>query len=152
MTELEPAAVLDTNVILKMFFQEDDSDKADLLLSRFERAELKVFVPSFVPIEFANVLWLRVRAKRSSRSECQAILEDFLALLNRMHVVADVPLLEAVLAMGIEWDQAAYDMAFVALARKLGIQFITADAKLYRKLASASQPAVLLKNLAVIQL
>jgi len=148
---LEAAVVLDTNVVVKMFFQEDDSDRADFLLSRFERGALKIFVPSFLPIEFVNVLWLRVREKLSTRSECEAVLEDFLAILKNMDAVAPTPLLDAVLAMSIELDHAAYDAAFMALANDIGVQFVTADAKLYRKLSSRSPSAVLLRNLEIAE-
>ena len=146
MATLEAEVVLDTNVILKMFFQEDDSEKADVLLSRFERGELKIFVPSFLPIEFVNVLWLRVKETHSTRAECERVLEDFLALLRRMYV-APSALLDVILATSIDFDHAAYDAAFIALANQLGVPFVTADAKLYRKLASRALPAVLLKDL-----
>ncbi len=149
MATLEAEAVLDTNVVVKMFFEEEDSERADFLLSQFERGTLKIFIPSFLPIEFINVLWLRVRERLSTRPECEAVLQDFLALLKNMYVVAPTPLLDAVLAKSIELDHAAYDAAFIALANNLGIQFITADAKLYRKLASRSSSAVLLRDLEI---
>jgi len=148
---LEDAAVLDTNVVVKMFFQEDDSERADFLLKLFDRGALKIFVPSFLPIEFVNVLWLRLREKLSTRTECEAVLEDFLTILKDMHVVGPTPLLDAVLAASIELDHAAYDAAFVALANDLGVQFITADAKLYRKLSSRSPSAVLLRDLEIAE-
>lgn len=151
MATLEAEAVLDTNVVVKMFFQEEDSERADFLLSQFERGELKIFVPSFLPIEFVNVLWLRVRERLSTRSECEGVLDDFLTILKSMYVVAPTPLLDVVLAKSIELDHAAYDAAFIALADNIGVPFITADAKLYRKLSSRSPSAVLLRDLEIVE-
>ena len=151
MATLKAAAVLDTNVVVKMFFEEDDSERADILLKRFERGALKIFVPDFLPVEFVNVLWLRVREKLSTRSECEAALEDFLTILKGMHVVAPTPLLGAMLATSIELDHAVYDAAFIVLADNLGVQFITADAKRYRKLLSRSPSAVLLRDLEIAE-
>ncbi len=77
--KIEGRAVLDTNVVLKMFFQEDDSHRADLILSRLEAGDLQIVIPSFMTLEFVNVLWLRVREDRSTRDECETVLTDFLS-------------------------------------------------------------------------
>jgi predicted nucleic acid-binding protein len=148
---IEGKAVLDTNVILKMFFQEDDSDKADELLTRFESGDLQIVIPSFLALEFANVLWLRVRHHHSPRTECEIVLHRFLALVERMELAALEPFLGEVLAGSIRYDHAAYDIAFLVLAENLGVPFITADANLYRKVSARSESVVLLKNLEAVE-
>jgi len=144
---VENQAVLDTNVILKMFFQENDSDKADLLLSRFEAGRLQIVIPSFLLLELTNILWLRARHRLYTLAECDFVLDRFLVLAQKMRVIDLTPLLNRVLATSIHYDHAAYDIAFVELAESLEIPFITADAKLHRKASTRSQFVVLLKSL-----
>ena len=147
MAFVDDQAVLDTNVVLKMFFQENDSDKADLLLSRFEAGRLQIVVPSFLPLELTNVLWLRVRHKNSTRMECELVLARFLALAAKMDLADPAPLLTRALAKSIDYDHAAYDTAFIALAERLKIPFVTADTILYRKASARSQFVVALRTL-----
>ncbi len=48
-----------------------------------------------------------------------------------------------------EFDHAAYDTAFLALAEARGIPFITADERFYRKVRPRSRHAMLLRDLTI---
>jgi predicted nucleic acid-binding protein len=146
---LESRFVVDTNVILKLFFPEEDSDKAVFLFQRLESGTIHVFVPDLLPVEFINILWVKQRQGQASSADCQTILGKFLDLLGKLTIVASVVLAEEILDASIRHNHPAYDMAFLVLADSLIIPFITADASLCRKISSRSRTPILLRDLAI---
>jgi predicted nucleic acid-binding protein len=144
---LEGKFVVDTNVILKLFFPEEDADKAVLLFQCLESGAIHVFVPDLLPIEFINILWVKRRQGQADSADCQTILRKFLDLLGKLTIVASVAFAEEILDASIRHDHPACDMTFLVLADSLRIPLITADAGLCRKLSSFSRPPILLRDL-----
>lgn len=149
MAALESRFVVDTNVILKLFFPEEDSDQAVSLFQRLESGMIHIFVPDLLPVEFINILWVKQRQGKAGPADCQTILGKFLDLLGKLTTVASVVLAEEILDASIRHNHPAYDMAFLVLADSLGIPFITADASLCRKISSHSRTPILLRDLAI---
>ena len=149
MAALESRFVVDTNVILKLFFPEEDTDKAVSLFQRLESGMIHIFVPDLLPVEFINILWVKQRHGQASEADCQTILGEFLDLLDKLTVVASVALAKRILDASIRHNHPAYDMAFLVLADSLSIPFITADASLCRKVSSRSRTPILLRDLGV---
>lgn len=147
MATVESRFVVDTNVILKLFFPEEDSDRAVFLFQRLKSGTIDFFVPDLLPVEFINILWVKQRQGHASAAHCQTILGDFLDLLGKLTVVASVALAEEILDASIRHNHPAYDMAFLVLADSLNIPFITADASLCRKISSPSRTPILLRDL-----
>jgi predicted nucleic acid-binding protein len=145
----ESRFVVDTNVILKLFFPEEDTDKAVSLFHRLESGMIHIFVPDLLPVEFINILWVKQRHGQASEADCQTILGEFLDLLDKLTVVASVALAKRILDASIRHNHPAYDMAFLVLADSLSIPFITADASLCRKVSSRSRTPILLRDLGV---
>jgi predicted nucleic acid-binding protein len=147
--DLEGKFVVDTNVVLKLFFPEDDTDAAVLLFRRLETGKIHIFVPDLLPVEFINILWVKLRQGSVDLDSCDAVLGKFLDLLAKLTIVASAALAEAILDASVRHNHPAYDMAFLELADSLGIPFITADASLCRKLSSHSRTPILLRDLPV---
>jgi predicted nucleic acid-binding protein len=145
--ELEGQFVVDTNVILKLFFPEEDTDQAVLLFQRLESGTVHIFIPDLLPVEFINILWVKLREGRTDLEYCHTMLGEFLNLLGRLTVVASAVLANEILDASVRNNHPAYDMTFLVLADSLGIRFITADASLCRKLASLSRTPILLRDL-----
>jgi len=144
---LRGKVVIDTNVLLKMFFLEEHSAKADRLLDDFELGLAQFVIPRFLMLEFVNVLWLKVREGTASHKECERVLTGFLTMAGKMQIETVEPLLYEILAYSLKHDHAAYDMAFLVLSEKLGAPFVTADEKLYSKAIARSRLPVLLRDL-----
>lgn len=147
MARIEGEVVVDTSVLAKLFFPEKDNHKAELLHELFVKQKVRYTAPDFLAIEFLNVLWLKLRRKDVDDEAGRNILSLFLALLTGTRIVPCSTFLDDVLTASIEHDHAAYDMAFLALAEKLGVPFVTADEKLYSKVGLRSQMLVLLRDL-----
>ena len=84
MANLEPKFVVDTNVILKLFFQEEDTDMAALLFQRLEAGFIQIFIPDLLAVEFISILWVKLRQGQADRHHCQTILRMFLDLAGKM--------------------------------------------------------------------
>lgn len=147
MASLEGSFVVDTNVILKLFFQENDTDKAVFLFQQMESGTIHIIVPDLLPVEFVNILWVKLKQGVNAQ-DCRTILARFLDLVRKMDVVASIALLGEILDASIEHNHPAYDMAFLVLADRLRIPFITADESLCRKISPHSRTPLLLSDLA----
>ena len=146
MQSLDQDFVADTNVVFKLFVQEQESEKAAHLFARAGRNRLRVIVPEFLPLEFLNILWFKTHRGELDHSECLRVFRLFSALLSTLRVVSSRPLLGQIIEASIAQDHPAYDMAFVVLAEHLSIPFVTADVKLYRKISRHYRSPVLLQD------
>ena len=146
MQNLDQDFVADTNVVFKLFVQEQESEKAAHLFAKAGENRLRVIVPDFLPLEFLNILWFKTHRGELDHAECLQVLGLFSALLPTLRVVSSRPLLGDIIEASIAQDHPAYDMAFVVLAEHLSIPFVTADVKLYRKISRHFRSAVLLRD------
>jgi len=124
--------VLDTSVVVKWFFNEEGTDRAEALLAELLDGSARIQVPSSLFYEFANAVWSR---RNSSFKEQQARmlwaeLESFPLLITDWS-----ELLPEALAFAIQHEVTVYDAVFVVLAKQLGSELITADGVLWDKVA-----------------
>lgn len=122
--------VLDTNVVVKWFLQEDGSDRAATYLDRLLEGSAEVLVPSLLFYELANVLWVRKRDGVNHESSAR-IWEDLLEL--PLWVIDWQRLLPGSLGLAYEHGISPYDAVFVKLAEARNLHLVTADRPLWKK-------------------
>jgi predicted nucleic acid-binding protein len=126
--------VVDASVAIKLFINEPLSDQAEALFSILEVAPAALYVPDLFFIECTNILWKHV--KRFGYPEDKA-REDLAALEGlSLHCFASTDLMEDALYIAVAHDITAYDGCYVALGRQLKIPVVSADEKLFRKMAN----------------
>lgn len=123
------AFVLDASAALPWCFQDEGTPATDQLLANAAAGE-RFYVPSHWPIEILNGL---TRAERRGRLN-EVDVEEFLADLLRYHIVVDTREIQQ------QWSEArslvvkhrlsAYDAAYLALAKRLGVGLATLDGQL----------------------
>jgi len=119
--------VVDASVAIKWVLPEDDSDVAEDLVT----SGAPLHAPAFIFVEFANVLWKRMR--RDGLSDADAT--DLMARMRRAPLMlwqGEEPL-PATLPLARILDHAAYDCAYLALAIQLDAVYVTADRRFWRK-------------------
>lgn len=146
MPEPDFEVVVDTNVVVKFFIEESDSDKADVLLESVLLGNIRLVVPDFLFIEFANVLWIKTLREGLTETEALEKIAQLIALSSLMETIPSREILVESFQASRNYEQAAYEAAFVALAESRSIPFVTADEKLYRKIRSRSKTARLLSD------
>jgi len=132
--------VLDASVAAKFvlpFQQEPLVAQAARLLGEYARGSINFMVPDLFWAELGNVLWNAVRRKRITTEAA----ENALAFLQARNfpTLPSAPLLGTALTLAIRYDRTVYDCIYIALARELDVQFLTADERLVNSLA-AQQP------------
>ena len=118
--------VVDTNVIAYLFIKGDYSGKAISLL----KSDPIWLAPFLWKSEFRNVLALYFRQGHLSLIEAQSIMneaEEFLS--GNEYEVNSFEIFDLVSSSNCS----AYDCEFVALAKRLGIDFYTSDKKILKE-------------------
>lgn len=122
--------ILDASVAVKWFFEEEASDKADLLMNSVEKEQIEALVPEIFYSEFASSCWKKIRNKEAAISYGIRALESLTALpLKRYSVfeLADVALVNA-----LQYKISVYDALYVALAEVYVAPLVTADETLLK--------------------
>ena len=129
--------VIDASVACKWFFFEDDSDRAFNLLKDFQLGHAALSAPDLLIPEIGNTLWKRtVLRSESTLPSARRFYARLLDLGIDLAPSAELALDAFAIAEGTKHQ--LYDCLYVALAKKLGCQLITADERLARKMHPAA--------------
>lgn len=119
--------VIDASVAVKWVVEEDGTTEALAFLDGGSLSAPDLLVP-----ECANILWKKVR--RSELQTDEAIMAACLLQRSDVEIVPTRGLMEEALKLSIDLDHAAYDCIYLSLALEKDWRFVTADARLERKL------------------
>jgi predicted nucleic acid-binding protein len=131
MTEVVLRCVLDASVGIKLFIEEEFSDKVERLFSKLaEDPQAEIHVPDLFYIECANIL---LKYTRRHNRPLEDSLKD-IADLNDLALksTSTSELIEEALELAHEKNLTAYDACYAVLARRLALPLVTADAPLAR--------------------
>ena len=135
MTPIPEALVVDASVAAKWHLKdEEEADKALLLLQRFTQGKVELFAPDYIRYEVAAAITFASsgRRPRIQPELAREAIEAFLALgLNTLNsnqlILESFPLVQ-------QYNCALYDGLYLALKNRLNLPFITADGKLYQRI------------------
>ena len=126
MSETPIRCVVDASIGIKLFVDEEFSEKAHVLFAQLgNELPAELYVPDLFYIECANILLKYTRRFRRPLEDSQADLADLGDLVLRSTSTAD--LMEEALILANETNLTAYDACYAVLARKLALPLITAD-------------------------
>ena len=129
------ALVVDASVAIKWLVREEGSDNALCLL------DAKLVAPDLLYAEAANILWKMVRRGQVSADEADQAAYALSQV--EIQIVPARSLFALALRLSVQLDHPAYDCVYLAAADALATTFVTADAKLLRKLAGRLRFAAL---------
>jgi predicted nucleic acid-binding protein len=102
--------VVDTDVVVKFFIDESDSDKADILLEGALLGKIGLVALDFLFIEFVNVLWIKTRRGELTETEAREKITQLIALSSLMEIVPSRGILPCFSPIGrpeLFWRQAS---------------------------------------------
>lgn len=137
--------VLDSNVALKCFLPEEQSDLARALLSRARAGSVSLIAPEILLAEVAHSLRREVVRKRLPTDDARSIWRDIRAIQIELHPVAT--LADDALALSLEHMGAVYDALYLALAVREDVKVVTADDRMVKAFARIDR-AITLASLA----
>lgn len=137
--------VIDASVCVKWFIEEDDS-KIALSLKRTHLIEADILIaPDLLIPETTSALF---KSRLFSLAEIKSCIRQLYELdMNLISLSPDL----IMLAIGLASTKSVtiYDAIYLATAKELGLQFITADKKLYTQVHGDLHFVNLLSQLAV---
>jgi predicted nucleic acid-binding protein len=124
--------VLDASVVAKWFtrHEEPDRDKAIALRALHQSGRCSLVLPEFALLEVLNAIRYSARAGEEDAIRALGLLEKL--RLDIIHF--DWDLLRRATAIAWACQVPLYDSAYVALAERLGVPFLTADDTMARKM------------------
>lgn len=126
MTEVVLRCVLDASVGVKLFVEEEFSDKVQRLFAKLaEDPQTEIHVPDLFYIECANILLKYTRRFDRPLKDSLADVQDLNSLALKVTSTAD--LIEDALQLAKKKNLTAYDACYAVLAQKLELSLITAD-------------------------
>lgn len=131
--------VLDASVLVKWFVEEPDTRQALSLKGAYLEGACEVASLDFALLEVANALQ---RSKGFSATEIKRCCDELYAL--DLDLVALLPdLVHTAVDLAARWNLTVYDAAYLALAKELDAQLITADRALHTTAASLRRSTLL---------
>lgn len=129
MTEVVLRCVMDASVGIKLFIEEEFSDKVQRLFAKLtEDPQAEIHVPDLFYIECANILLKYTRRFDRPLEDSLADIKDLGKLA--LKTTSTLELIEDALQLASDKKLTAYDACYAVLAQKLGLPLITADAPL----------------------
>ena len=129
MTEVLLRCVLDASVGIKLFVEEEFSDKVQVLFSKLaEDPQAEIHVPDLFYIECANILLKYTRRFNRPLEDALKDIKDLNDLALKSTSTSE--LIEEALELASEKNLTAYDACYAVLARRLALPLVTADAPL----------------------
>ena len=121
--------VLDASVGIKLFIEEEFSDKVHRIFTKLaEDPQAEIHVPDLFYIECANILLKYTRGFERPLEDSLADIRD-LGKLD-LKITSTAELIEDALKLAKKKNLTAYDACYAVLAQKLSLPLITADAPL----------------------
>jgi predicted nucleic acid-binding protein len=129
------AWVFDASVAIKWFVPENYSAEA----RRWRLVPGDGHAPAFFELEFANILWKKVRRAEITRKDADDVLAQLPAIPLLRH--SDGPLLLSSFDLADRTGRTVYDCMYLALAVQLGATLVTADDRFVNSLATTAWAA-----------
>ena len=126
--------VVDASLTVKWLVEEEDSDKAHVVLQSWDTQDVTRVAPNLMPFEVANALHRRVLRGELSVGDSARLIAQLLGSRLELHQTAGLH--ARALELTSELQQGAvYDAHYLALAEGFGCELWTADQRFYRALS-----------------
>lgn len=129
--------VIDASALIKAFVEEPGSAEARRILA----GPSVLVAPGHAMGECAEVLARKVGKAQLSRDQA---MDAIAAIRGSIGFIVIDDLIEASMEIALETGVSVYDALYVATARKLNCQLVTADARLFRMIGATADARLLI--------
>ncbi len=128
---MQDRAVLDTGVIVALYFEEDASDRAFEVAANHSPITVDLAIA-----EVGNATWKRVALFGEDKDAAWRSLYKCLDFIKSCAMISSFDLAEAAYEISVENKVTYYDSLFLAAAEKENAPLYTLDKKMYEKAKS----------------
>lgn len=128
-TKLPSRAVIDASIALAFLLPDEKETKVDLLFQTLVKDKIKILVPEIFYFEVSNGLRSAVLRKRISFKLARKLLKNFLKLRLEKREIDWLTTFQIALKKSVSF----YDAAYLSLAKKEKIPFLTSDKLLLKR-------------------
>lgn len=123
--------ILDASVVVKWFSEEEYTEKALEIRERIRSGEERVIVPDLLLYELANAL------KYNPNFDVIDVGAALLSLFDMdLDIVTPLPeFINSAITIAFKYTITVYDAVYIALAKDLDFNFITADKRLSERVS-----------------
>jgi len=136
--------IVDSNIVVKWFVAEDDSDMALAL-----RLQGELFAPDIMLIEYRNALLNKVRRQAISPNEARRAEREINGV--GITIIPSAPLLSDAFQLALDLRESIYDCIYLAAAISGDQIFVTADERFVTKVQRSMKAAERIKLLASLR-
>ena len=136
--------IVDSNIVVKWFVAEDDSDTALAL-----RLQGELFAPDIMLIEYRNALLNKVRRQAISPNEARRAEREINGV--GITIIPSAPLLSDAFQLALDLREPIYDCIYLAAAISGDQIFVTADERFVTKVQRSMKAAERIKLLASLR-
>jgi predicted nucleic acid-binding protein len=122
--------VLDSSVVAKLFFEEEKSDSAIMLMEEGDEKDIEFISSDLIIYEVGNTIWKNLRKMKKNGISYIKLLN----LLNIEYVPIDEELAIEALSLAQKKNITFYDGVHVALSKEYNATLVTEDRELLKKI------------------
>ena len=146
MSTVPRQCVMDASIIMKYLVQEAETPFVlGMMYDLINDEKAIIAVPDLLYLECANMLWKKVQRQEMSIQTAEETLDDLAEIALSMTPAPE--LFTRALRLACDYGITAYDACYLALAERLGVPLLIADARLAAKTANAPIAVVTLAAL-----
>ena len=127
-------AVVDSSIVVALVTPEERSEWADKGVRKYKR----LYTPDLAYCEAANAILSKFKEKKISKEQAADAIRDAVDFINKEEILPISDIIDAAYKIAADNGITTYDSAYMALADKLGANFITLDGKLTRRLSGTA--------------
>ena len=119
--------VIDASIAVKLFAEEENSDKAHILMEKFINGQINIIAPELIFLETLNALRYKKFDKINLDSSNKEMFDFQFEIIN-----INKDILDKSIDLVQNYNLTIYDAVYAALAEIHNAQLITADNKLLK--------------------
>ena len=136
--------VIDSNVVIKWFIEEEDSATAQLIYEAYENGNVSLLAPDLIYAEFGNIIWKKLTFHSLKYDEADFAIQEVRKLAISITPVTD--LFDDAYRIAVRHQRTFYDSLYLALSIKENCKFVTADEKFYNAVRTDFPKMILLAD------
>lgn len=136
--------IVDSGVAVKWIIEEPDSPVADQILQSYQQSQLAFYAPDLILPEVGNIIWKKVIFSGLDVCDAKAAIKKVDSI--HFELINTSTLFDEAFVISVNFKRTFYDSLYLAAAKELECDLITADERLHNSVKAAFPNLVLMTD------